>query len=77
MAKVNISVDQQLLQRLMADGQLCVAQLQALDPQSKQVLWQLCLECSGDLKSATNRPLTEQQPLHFKPYQQCHPILDS
>ncbi|QIZ77966.1 hypothetical protein [Ferrimonas lipolytica] len=64
MPAINIALDQNLLQQLIRDGHLCVAQLSALDQQSKSALWQLCLECSCDNRFDN----TEQQALHFKPY---------
>ncbi|WP_298441048.1 hypothetical protein [uncultured Ferrimonas sp.] len=63
MSAINISLDHQLLAKLIGDGHLCVAQLNALDQHSKAALWRLCLECSCDMRFDSNG-----EPLQFKPY---------
>ncbi|SHI04770.1 hypothetical protein [Ferrimonas marina] len=48
MAQVRFEVDSAVIAGLLQQGSLCVAQLRALDPASKAMLWQLCLEsCAG------------------------------
>ncbi|MBV7315687.1 hypothetical protein [Shewanella sp. NIFS-20-20] len=39
---VNLSIN--TLKRLLSEGHLCVAELNALDSHTKQQLWHLCLE---------------------------------
>ncbi|GGP75486.1 hypothetical protein [Shewanella ulleungensis] len=43
MAKVNVAIDSNKVAQLIKAGHLCAADLQCLDRQSKQTLWQLCL----------------------------------
>lgn len=42
-AKINVSISSQKLAELIQAGHLCAADLNCLDPESKQQVWQLCL----------------------------------
>lgn len=42
-SKVNISISNQKLAELIQAGHLCAADLNCLDAESKQQVWQLCL----------------------------------
>ncbi|MCW8885561.1 MAG: hypothetical protein OQK12_09950 [Motiliproteus sp.] len=42
---VSVDIPLALLERLLADGQICVAQLRSLDRRSHQALKSLCLQC--------------------------------
>jgi len=42
-SKVNLSISSQKLAELIRAGHLCAADLNCLDPESKQQVWQLCL----------------------------------
>ncbi|MFC3185599.1 hypothetical protein ACFOD0_01640 [Shewanella intestini] len=43
MNKLNISLSYQQLASLIDHGHLCAADLQCLDKETKQALWQMCL----------------------------------
>jgi hypothetical protein len=45
MEKMNIAMSVEKLASLIKAGHLCAADLQCLDKQTKQQLWQLCLWC--------------------------------
>jgi hypothetical protein len=45
MEKMNIAISVEKLASLIKAGHLCAADLQCLDKQTKQQLWQLCLWC--------------------------------
>jgi len=42
-AKVNVSISSEKLAELIQSGHLCAADLNCLDAESKQQVWQLCL----------------------------------
>ncbi|MFQ6372646.1 hypothetical protein [Shewanella sp. YIC-542] len=42
---LNIAISEQKLAELILAGHLCAADVQCLDRDSKQALWQLCLWC--------------------------------
>jgi hypothetical protein len=44
---INVAISEAKLAELMLAGHLCAAELQCLDRQSKQALWQLCLWSCG------------------------------
>ncbi|GGP55171.1 hypothetical protein GCM10009347_22430 [Shewanella algicola] len=43
MSRVNVTIDTAKVAQLIKAGHLCAADLQCLDRDSKQTLWQLCL----------------------------------
>nr|WP_310734214.1 hypothetical protein [Shewanella sp. SR44-3] len=45
MDKMNLAISVEKLASLIKAGHLCAADLQCLDKQTKQRLWQLCLWC--------------------------------
>jgi hypothetical protein len=46
--RIFVEISVETLRRLLSDNQLCAAELNCLDPSSKQLLWKLCLEtCAG------------------------------
>lgn len=45
MQRMNITISIEKLASLIRTGHLCAADIQCLDKQTKQQLWQLCLWC--------------------------------
>ncbi|MGL4474289.1 MAG: hypothetical protein ACRCT7_07505 [Shewanella sp.] len=43
-ARLNVGISTATLARLLSQGHVCVAELSALDVQTKQQLWQMCLQ---------------------------------
>ena len=43
MPRVNVSINTDKVAQLIKEGHLCAADLQCLDRDSKQTIWQLCL----------------------------------
>ena len=43
MAKINVAIESTKVAQLIKAGHLCAADLQCLDRDNKQTLWQLCL----------------------------------
>ncbi|QUM76822.1 hypothetical protein HWV00_11565 [Moritella sp. 24] len=58
-SKVNLSISTHKLAELIQAGHLCVADLNCLDAESKQQVWQLCL-WSCNKRVHCTKPCTQQ-----------------
>jgi hypothetical protein len=50
---VRVEISEEVLVRLLTQGQVCAADLRCLDCRSKQFLWRICLDCCLKKKSST------------------------
>ncbi|MGI2169993.1 hypothetical protein ACROAE_07315 [Shewanella sp. MF05960] len=60
MAKINVAIESSKVAQLIKAGHLCAADLQCLDRDSKQTLWQLCLWSCQKTQCQQNCPLSEK-----------------
>ncbi|GEA49825.1 hypothetical protein VIN01S_06290 [Vibrio inusitatus NBRC 102082] len=44
---VQVEISAELLERLILDGHLCAAHINCLNSESKQKIWQMCLNICG------------------------------
>ncbi|MDD8058503.1 hypothetical protein [Shewanella metallivivens] len=80
MSRVNVTIDTAKLAQLIKAGHLCAADLQCLDRDSKQTLWQLCLwscqhrvgcqnsQCQQSCSKNSNQPNSTKMPITIIDY---------
>ncbi|GGP60771.1 hypothetical protein [Shewanella saliphila] len=80
MSRVNVTIDTAKVAQLIKAGHLCAADLQCLDRDSKQTLWQLCLwscqhrvdcqntQCQHPCNADKNRQHSTSKPISILNY---------
>ena len=76
MKTLSLKIDERVIHRLMASGQLCVADFKCLDCESKACVWRIALENTGSFTVLANEYREVQKNILKMVSEQHKPCID-